>query len=197
MNKIVAALLLVTFTSPLLSHPVAAANRCFAPDQVKAEKLLRLHSELMVVTVSCKRSSTGRDLVKAYTGFTKRNVNAIRQAETTLIDYYAQTYGGNGITKLDDLRTKLANEYSQVMADESAPAFCAKRGDMVVAMYDSPPASIQDTSMLSYASALSYEPVCDKSLKVAHVADTLENEPVLASKGGEMKQKKIKKKDKS
>ena len=188
------ALCLMTL-APLSAH---AAGRCYSPEEIKAERLLRLHSELMVITVTCKQGSTGRDLVRAYTGFTQRHIGPIKQAEDTMAHYYAAAYGGTGLTQLDKLRTKLANEFGQLSANESAPAFCARRRDKVTAMYDSPPAALADESMRLYAASLSYEPACGgkEAIKVA-AAGEQENAGSAPLEEAKTKPKKTKKKDKS
>ncbi|MDD3183018.1 MAG: hypothetical protein PHD48_09470 [Alphaproteobacteria bacterium] len=190
MKKRVAILILA-----LISSPAFAGGRCYSAQELQAEQLLRLHSELMVITVTCKQSSTGRDLVRAYTGFTRRNIKQLKNAEQALIGFYEKFYGGNGVSRLDTLRTKLANEFGQESANVSAPTFCAQRRDKVIAMYDSPPKSLRVASMEAYKRALNYEPVCDKSLKVAS-ADMAElpETPVKQPLG---KTKKIKKGGKS
>ena len=45
----------------------------------------------------------------------------LHDAEQTLIQHYKAIYGGKGIDRLDKLRTRLANEYGQMIADVSAP----------------------------------------------------------------------------
>jgi len=155
-------LLLVCF-----SLPAFAGNRCYGPEQAKAEQILRLHSELMVITVTCKRASNGRDLGSAYTGFTRKHVSTIKKAEAALIDFYEVAYGGKGIDRLDRLRTKLANEFGQLVADESAPRFCGKRQDMVISMYDSPPRSLEQAALRRYAAARTQVPLCSRGRKTA------------------------------
>lgn len=190
--KTIAALVAL---SPLWALPAHADTRCYSRDEVQAEQVLRLHSELMVITVTCKQSSVGRDLVRAYTGFTKHNIAQIKEAEQTLTRYYATAYGGDGVTKLDRLRTKLANEYGQEVAAMSAPAFCAERRDKVVSMYDEPPDSLSDEGMKGYKISLSTEPVCDKSLKVARSSAVHDgNKEAETPKEVEPKPKNIKKK---
>ena len=192
MKKLLAIALLVSLASP--AH---AAERCYSPEEIKAERLLRLHSELMVITVTCKQGSTGRDLVRAYTGFTKRHVDQIKQAEMTMSHYYTAAYGGDGTSRLDKLRTKLANEFGQQSANVSAPVFCAQRRDMVTTLFDSPPASLADESMRLYETALTDDPVCGKSVKVAEVAQEPEKTGSEASLETQTKPKKTKKKVKS
>lgn len=126
-------LCLVTF----FSSASLAAPPCYTPEEVEAEQLLRLHSELMLVAITCRMSHSGRDLVKAYTQFTSRHVDKLREAEGTMSLYYEKAHQGQGASRLDGLRTRLANECGQGMAKESAPAYCAKWRDAAEILYDS------------------------------------------------------------
>ena len=118
----------------LLSTQAFASVPCYAPEEMQAEQLLRLHSELMVIAVSCRYGSNGQNLVSAYTSFTRNNLADIRQAEQTLRAYYAKNFGDKTNKRLDELRTRLGNEFGQQMANVSAPAFCAQRRDKVGAI---------------------------------------------------------------
>jgi hypothetical protein len=152
--------------SLFFSIPTAsAASHCYSPAEVQAEQLLRLHSELMVITVTCRESSEGENLVPAYTGFTRNNISALHEAEQTMIRYYKAAYGGNGITRLDRLRTLLANEYGQEIANVSAPAFCAQRRDKVVTLFKGSPEMVQGE--VTNITARTYAPPCGKALKTA------------------------------
>lgn len=153
-------LILSALVLSALALPAQAANRCYSAEELRAERLLRLHSELMVITVTCKQATSGRDLGRAYTGFTSKNIRDLRAAEETMTGFYKASYGGKGVDRLDTLRTKLANEYGQQIADISAPTFCAQRRDKVVLMHDSPPSSLWDEAMTSYEGAKTYNPVC-------------------------------------
>jgi hypothetical protein len=161
--------LVLTLALLALANPAHAAKskdgRCYTPAEVQAEQLLRLHSELMVITVTCRQSSTGQDLVTAYTGFTRNNINVLRDAEQTMTGYFKKTYGGKGVDRLDKLRTTLANEYGQEIANVSAPVFCAQRRDRVISFYGASPATIQGEVMR--ASASTYEPPCSAVHKTA------------------------------
>lgn len=188
-------LLLTLILTSCLSSPAFAAGRCYSAQEAGAEQILRLHSELMVITVTCKQGSTGRDLVRAYTGFTQRNIEPIKDAEQTMIRFYEKAYGGKGVSRLDTLRTKLANEFGQESADISAPVFCAQRRDKVLSMYDSPPKSLQSAAVQGYANAHYYEPLCDKSLKVAEAG--IDEQAEKPTNEDDEKPKKIKKRGKS
>jgi hypothetical protein len=111
-----------------------AGSACYSPAELEAEHLLRLHSELMVITVTCRQSSDGDSLVPAYTGFTKHNISALHEAEQIMTNYY-ESHGGDGEDRLDKLRTKLANEFGQKIANMSSQPFCDAYRDKVVDFY--------------------------------------------------------------
>jgi hypothetical protein len=121
-----------------------AAQQCYSSQEMDAEQLLRLHSELMVITVTCHEGSQGEDLVPAYTGFTQLNLKALHAAEQTMIAYYHDVYGGDGTARLDELRTRLGNEYGRKIADISAPVFCAMYRDKVLKMCGADRAALRE-----------------------------------------------------
>ena len=151
----------------LFAVPAYAASQCYAPAEMEAEQLLRLHSELMVITVTCHTDSQGANLVPYYTGFTKANIKVLHDAEQTLIRHYKAVYGGNGIDRLDKLRTKLANEYGQMIADVSAPKFCAERRDVPVNMYNGTPELMAAQLQYLNETAEPYENSCTSETHVA------------------------------
>lgn len=176
-------ILLILIAFFLSQTEAYAAGHCYAPEEMQAEQLLRLHSELMVITVTCKQGATGRDLVRPYVGFTQRHTKAIQKAESTLMQYYAKIYGEDGTSRLDKLRTKLANEFGQVVADESAPVFCARARDKVLALYDSPSKTVLEDNIRSYRASLTYEPLCKEPDIQTASAASLNGEEALSSKG--------------
>lgn len=158
--------LLITTALFVFSFPVFAANSCYSPLEVQAEQLLRLHSELMVITVTCKQGSMGQDLVSSYTGFTRNNIDLLHDAEQTMIKFYKKTYGGDGVSRLDKLRTMLANEYGQQIANISAPVFCSQRRDKVLSMVKAPTAALQYEAQSMCTSNKTYLPSCGQEIKV-------------------------------
>jgi len=114
--------------------PAYAGNACYTPAQMQAEQLLRLHSELMVITVTCRQGSGGQDLAAAYGDFTHKNINVLHDAEQTMIAYYKNSQKGNSLDHLDRLRTILGNEFGQKVADMNAQEFCDMYRDKVLKM---------------------------------------------------------------
>ncbi len=137
----VMAVLVLAFP-PLALHANAAA--CYKPAEAEAEQLLRLHSELMVVAITCRQASDGSDLVRGYTDFTKSHIDVLHDAEQTMKSYYRAQGGGDGVSKLDVLRTKLANEYGKKIADVSAPKFCEGYRDVVMKFRNADQSTIND-----------------------------------------------------
>ena len=153
-------LYLIALAGILAATSAQAATQCYTPAEMKAEQLLRLHSELMVITVTCHQSSIGENLVPFYTGFTKINIHPLHEAEQTLMRHYKATYGGTGVDWLDKLRTRLGNEFGQVIADASAPQFCAERRDKVREMYNASPEDIDNEVARLTETATPYECLC-------------------------------------
>ncbi|MCL2473651.1 MAG: hypothetical protein FWF23_01930 [Alphaproteobacteria bacterium] len=129
MNKYIS---LIGFLLALYPMQAAAAGKaCYSNEHVKAEHMLRLHSELLVITLTCKNASDGTDLPEAYTTFTKKNLDALKKAEQTMMSYY-KSVSQNPTSSLDTLRTKLGNEFGKKAAELSSDAFCYHYRDKVV-----------------------------------------------------------------
>jgi hypothetical protein len=143
----------------LTALPAFAAPACYKPAEMDAEQLLRLHSELMVITVTCKVGSRNEDLVPAYTGFTSHNITALHAAEHTMIRWF-EAHGGHGQDRLDRLRTTLGNEYGQRIADSSAQKYCDVYRDKVLEYYGAPPAAINDEVHRMVMSERPYTAAC-------------------------------------
>jgi len=146
----------------LLPAPAFAAKQCYSAAELQAEQTLRLHSELMVIAVTCRSGSNGQDLVGAYAAFTHDNIEMLKDAEATLIRYYKTQYHDNGISHLDTLRTKLGNESGQESADDTAPLYCRQYRDRVVALYYDSPAQVQKEVSHLVQTAKSYGSLCRK-----------------------------------
>lgn len=150
----------------LAATPAFAANSCYTKAEVDAEQLLRLHSELMVITVTCRYGSQGQNLVPAYTDFTKKNITELHDAEQTMLAYY-QKHGGGGTDALDKLRTRLGNEFGQRIADVSAPEYCKANRDRVLLISTYKPEYVANEVEIIKASTKTYVPECKEEIKIA------------------------------
>lgn len=163
------AIRVIIFALIFFAFPALAKERCYHEPELIAEQLLRLHSELMVITLTCHQASDGQDLVPAYTAFTKLNIDALHNAEQTLIAYYG---GKAKKDRLDKLRTRLGNEYGQKIADISAPHFCDLYRDKVVSFYTYNPDQVRQEAERMAASEKSYGHLCATGTKSAKATTT-------------------------
>jgi len=111
--------------------PAWAGSACFTPEQRQAEQWLHLHSDLMVIAVTCRQDSYGQSLSDEYVAFTHKNIRALHKAEQTIMAYYKATSKRDPIERLDQLRTRLGNEAAQKAARMSAPEFCGQYRDNI------------------------------------------------------------------
>lgn len=156
------AWLLFAAVLTLWTGPAFARAACYAPMQMRAEQLLRLHSELMVITVTCREGSDGQALTPAYTFFTRKNIRILHDAEQTMIAYYKATEKGDPVEKLDRLRTRLGNEAGQKVARVSSPRFCAMYRDMVERFATATSQDIDNQVRRMEISELPYVKTCGK-----------------------------------
>ncbi len=126
MKKLLAAISLVL----MLSTPALAAG-CYTPLEVEAEQGLRIHSELMVISLTCMRMPQGAYMYQKYQSFTAKNQALIASYEEDLISYYRRAGYGNPEQQLHTLRTTLANQISEHAITMSVSTFCRDYGPRI------------------------------------------------------------------
>lgn len=163
MKKLLNGMLVVV--GLLMAVPAFAASSCYSPAELEAEHLLRLHSELMVITVTCRVGSQGEDLPAGYVAFTKKHISLLHRAELMMTEFFNK-HGGGGQDRLDKLRTRLGNEYGQKIADMSAQPFCNAYRDKVMQFSSASPDDVQAEIKRMDVAEKSYIAPCD-AIKVA------------------------------
>ena len=115
----------------LIISTSAFAN-CYSQSQFEAEQGLRIHSELMVISLNCQHvNHQNGNLYVQYKDFTRRHQSLISNYEQTLKNYYSQTGSRNPEKSINDLRTKLANKISNDAARMRPNVFCKIYGDRI------------------------------------------------------------------
>jgi hypothetical protein len=115
----------------------AQAAACYTSREVEAEQGLRIHSELMVIGLTCLKTPGGQGLYAKYAEFTRNNQSLISGYEETMIDYYRAQGAQGAEKKLHTLRTKLANSISTHTVEMGTVSFCNRfspRIDQALAM---------------------------------------------------------------
>ena len=98
---------------------------CYNSSEFEAEQGLRIHSELMVISLNCHKSShRNGNLYMQYKDFTRRHQGLIGQYEQTLKNYFSRSGSANPEGDINDLRTRLANRISNDAARMKPNAFC-------------------------------------------------------------------------
>ena len=114
----------------LLSVNAQAASQCYSPLEFEAEQGLRIHSELMVIGLTCQKIRGGEGLYNDYRRFTTKNQYLIKEYENTMLDHY-RSMGADADASLHDLRTDMANDISQKAIRMNMAAFCRHYGSRI------------------------------------------------------------------
>ncbi len=111
--------------SAVLMFSASVQASCYSKSEFEAEQGLRIHSELMVISLNCQHvSHRNGNLYIQYKDFTRRNQGLISGYEQTLKSYYSRNGSGSGETAINSLRTKLANKISNDAARMRPNVFC-------------------------------------------------------------------------
>ncbi|PCI00957.1 MAG: hypothetical protein COB76_02400 [Alphaproteobacteria bacterium] len=106
--------------------------RCYSSAEVEAEQGLRIHSELMVISLNChKMSHRNGNLHIQYKDFTRRHQDLVVEYESTMKNYYRRTGHKNPERSINDLRTDLANKISTDAARMRPNVFCKYYGSRI------------------------------------------------------------------
>jgi len=107
----------------LLIH-TTVSQACYTNVEAEAEQGLRIHSELMVIGLTCIKMPEGVTTYNKYKEFTDNNADLINKYEQALKDYYEMEGYDNPEEEINNLRTRLANKISQYAVEMSVLSFC-------------------------------------------------------------------------
>ncbi len=108
-----------------------AKSACYSAAEYDAEQAVRLHTELMVIGLTCNSIEADRKLFAKYQQFTTKNRTSLLNWEKILIGHFGQTGKSNPTRQFDDFRTVVANEVAQRSALLTPPVFCQTHSDIV------------------------------------------------------------------
>ena len=156
MKKIV-ALGMITM---LCITSTAQAAACYSAREFEAEQGLRIHSELMVIGLTCAKTPGGQQLYADYSRFTQKNSGLIAQYESDIISYYRSKGTPQPEKQLHTLRTNLANKISQQAIKMSTGSFCKHFGPRIQKALSMPPSKIRQWAQHVWPDTPTTEPVC-------------------------------------
>lgn len=160
-----------------LSSPALAATAktpCYSVAEFEAEQGVRLHTELMVVGLTCQHMDVKGEtsLFNQYKLFTLKHQAQIEQWEKALVGFYKRTTKGNATRSFDSFRTRLANETSQRAIALTTPVFCASHAPLTAKVMALSMPEIKATlSPDSTGVRMANAPRCDRPQQAPLVAD--------------------------
>ena len=117
-----------------------AAPACYNRAEHAAEQLMRMHTEMMVIGLTCRTVMPDKKPFDLYQDFSVKNRALLSSSEASLISYYKRSgSGGNATRQFDMFRTELANEISRRAATIGIPQYCANFVDRSAAAKDLTP----------------------------------------------------------
>lgn len=143
----------------LLSSPAYAAG-CYTAREVEAEQALRIHSELMVIGLTCLKMPQGQAMYQKYQSFTQKNQVLLASYETELISYYRHAGYESPEKQLHTLRTNLANQISEHAITMSTATFCRTYGTRVDKALAMDQQKIRRWAQFSFAGSPTSQPMC-------------------------------------
>ncbi len=123
---VTSACVLATSASAAWAKPA-----CYSAAEYDAEQAVRLHTELMVIGLTCNAIEADRKLFSKYQQFTTKNRASLMNWEKVLIGHFRGIDKSNPTRRFDDFRTVVANEIAQRSALLTPPVFCQTHSDIV------------------------------------------------------------------
>ncbi len=122
-SKIIIIFTLI-FIVATVNQAYAIDNKCYKIEQFEAEQGLRIHSELLVISLTCRKTPGHGTLYEKYKRFTNKNKLLIANYENILISFFRDSGSASPAKDLHTLRTSLANDISQHAINMSVTGFC-------------------------------------------------------------------------
>ena len=152
---------LFLFIAAFLVASQTAQAGCYNMSEFEAEQGLRIHSELMVISLNChKTTHTNGNLYVQYKDFTRRHQALIGQYEQVLKNYYSRSGSSNAEADINDLRTRLANRISNDAARMKPNAFCKAYGGRITQALGMDQAKLRRWAATPFPGHPSTRPVC-------------------------------------
>ncbi len=122
-----AAILILSLITCSAITPIAHADNCYSPAEAEAEQGIRIHSELMVISLNCQHMTPRgwKNFYMQYRELVNVNRDLFKRYENTMLKHLKRG-GSNGERKLHALRTDFSNKASADVARMRPDVFCAQ-----------------------------------------------------------------------
>jgi hypothetical protein len=152
-------LCVAVFCALFLLSGMAQAGECYTPDEFEAEQGLRLHTDLEVISLTCKYDGYRRPLMNSYAVFTKKYSLQLRKWENIIARIYASS-GGSRNEVIDNFRTSLANQKSHEASSLNPRQFCIAYANWVPAVAAWSPNQVMNYVRTPDAARQARKPLC-------------------------------------
>ncbi len=142
------------------SEAKAAGSNCYKQAEFEAEQAVRIHTELMVIGLTCIRMPQFSGLYSKYQKFTAKNSKAISSYENVLISYFKRRNFKAPTKQLHNLRTVLSNHLSQKAIRMSIVSYCKKMGRTVDNALSMQPADFKNWVKKDWATRQTSRKLC-------------------------------------
>lgn len=152
---------LILLLLALITGFSATADACYHEAEAEAEQGLRIHSELMVIGLTCMKMPGGDNLYSKYRKFTQNNAAVISKYENEIIDYYSNEGYSDPEEALHSLRTTMANNISEYAVEISVLTFCEVFSERLNVVEDLSSDEFIDWARFSIEGNPTSEPKCE------------------------------------
>jgi hypothetical protein len=154
---LIAAFMMVSF-----SATQSFAMGCYTKSEAEAEQGIRIHSELMVISLNCQHMGPPgeQNLYLTYRQWTKKHEKIFAGYEDTLMFYFSRNGEKAPEKRLNTLRTNFANKISLEAAKMRPDIFCNHYVQRIDRADKLDKAQIKDWASTFYASHPVSNPIC-------------------------------------
>lgn len=173
-RAVLSTMVAVAVAGGALSAAAAPKPTCYSRAEHAAEQLIRLHTEMMVVGLTCQSVVPDQNPFGKYHEFTVKNRATLSASEAVLIDHFRKSKSGNATRNFDTYRTELANEVSRRSATIGVGVYCSELVDRVknaVSLTAEDIKTLTSDEKNAGLMHLSSRPLCD--VKVASMPDSV------------------------
>lgn len=158
---------------PVTRAAIAKPQACYTRNEHAAEQLIRMHTEMMIVGLTCKNVVPEKNPFGLYQDFSVKNRALLSNSEAAIIGHYKKTSGSSATKNFDTFRTELANESSRRAATIGIPQYCETFVERSKAAKELTPDDLRVLTSDEKNAGLMHlasKPLCD--VKVVSVPDT-------------------------
>lgn len=160
MKKFAAMLAVVSCLSAVST---AQASNCYNSTEFEAEQGLRIHSELMVIGLTCMKMPQGPAMYSKYQKFTQKNQQLIAKYENDMISFYRKQGAAAPEKELHTLRTSLANGISKHTITMGTSTFCQHFGERIDKALSMDQQKLRQWAQHVWPQSPTRRPVCAKA----------------------------------